>query len=114
MGTRGGPYYGIQHIEVTEHGPGRDALIGFFEDDDNQNYFMLVNLWHGPGAPASDKTTTFKIHLAPGINQIKRLSRETGQVDILNATDGVIFVTLPGGTGDLFKCNAGAFAGLSQ
>jgi len=106
--------YGIQHIEVTEHGPGRDALIGFFEDDDNQNYFMLVNLWHGPGAPASDKTTTFKIHLAPGINQIKRLSRETGQVDILNATDGVIFVTLPGGTGDLFKCNAGAFAGLSQ
>lgn len=109
-----GREYGVSDISIVDAGLGRDALVGSFKDDDEQSYFMLVNLWHGPGAAAGDKLTTFTVHVAPGVEEVRRLSRETGMVEVLRVQDGALSVTLPGGTGDLFTTGQGGFPGLEQ
>jgi hypothetical protein len=110
--TDAGRDYGIRNITVDDHGAGQDGLVGLFRDDDGQPYFMLVNLSHGAGSLAADKRTTFTIELMPGIEEIKRLSRETGEVELLHAPNGKLRVTLPGGTGDLFTTGQHPFPGL--
>ncbi|MAE67912.1 MAG: hypothetical protein CMJ18_26970 [Phycisphaeraceae bacterium] len=103
---------GLGDIRITGAGRGRDGLVGLFEDDDGQPYFMLVNLWHGEGAAASAKETTFEVTLAPGVKKVRRLSRDTGRAERLRPKNGVLRVTLPGGTGDLFTTGRGGFPGM--
>jgi hypothetical protein len=109
-----------------------DVVIGFFKllhesfDGDqytNEKYFMVTNgLSDGSGSASETRQT---IHLtfnfgSSEINSLQRLSRTTGQVEIIPLTnngDGTYYLdlTLDGGTGDLFKYNTGApFVGVEE
>ena len=81
-------------------------MVGFFRDDQDQEYFMVVNKNNSRVLKVNDAhlaqgvTMTF----APSVGAIERLNRETGQVERLElAEDHTYTFTLPAGTGDLFK-----------
>ena len=99
-----------------------DLLIGHFETAveevdgpqfQDERYFMLVNLLMD-----ETQTATQQIHMEfdfvrSGINSLQRLSRLTGQVEIVSLIHdgGSLYhldFSLDGGTGDLFKYNTGA------
>ena len=107
----------IRSIRIVEPGRGRHGLIGYFKDDAGQRYFMLTNLWrrHGQRKGSAENTRlAFRVVLDPGIQSIYRLSRTSGEVEQLrieSPEDGLT-LTLPGGTGDLFKIADGEFPGL--
>ena len=101
-------------IEGGEPAPGKDLLIGFFKDDDGQDYFMLTNLWHGMGAPSAERAVTVTLTLDPKVRVIGRLSRETGQPEALAVEGGEFRITLPGGTGELLRFGDASFPGLDQ
>ena len=106
--------WSIRSVTIGEQAPGRDALLGLFEDYDGNRYFMLVNLWHSLAAsPAQDKVT-FTVELDTSITRITRLSRETGRPEVLSVPDSVLTLTLPGGTGDLFAVEEDTFPGLGR
>lgn len=89
------------------------GLIGYFRDDDGQKYFMLTNTWHSRTATASQRPLTFRLRLDPTVTRVQRLSRLTGKVErIAVDPEAGLVVTLPGGTGDLFKFDTGPFVGL--
>ena len=68
----------------------------------------------GPEMSAQDAEATFRMKLTPGAPALYRLSRQTGKSEtVLSAGAKELVVTLPGGTGDLFKWNDDAFAGLT-
>lgn len=103
-------------IEGTDQTPiaWRDVLIGFFQDDQGGDYFMLTNLWHGEGASSTERSLTVTLKLQPGITTIGRLSRETGGPELLAVDGDELRVTLPGGTGDLLRFGSIEFPGLDQ
>ena len=101
-------------IEGDEPAPGKDLLIGFFKDDDGQDYFMLTNLWHGKGASSAERAVTVTLTLDPKVRVIGRLSRETGQPEALAVEGGEFRITLPGGTGELLRFGDARFPGLDQ
>ncbi len=90
----------------------KDALVGYFHDDDAQEYFMLVNLWHGIGLDPEDLNASFTLTFDSAINSIFRLNRLTGEPQRLSLSNHILDLTLPGGTGDLFKFEDGFFAGI--
>jgi hypothetical protein len=73
---------------------------------------MLVNLWCEPNAGADDCQLKMVLQFEPSVRTVARLSRQTGRPEILAVKDGVLEVTIPGGTGDLFKIGDAAFPGL--
>lgn len=101
-------------IEGDEPAPGKDLLIGFFKDDDGQDYFMLTNLWHGKGASSAERAVTVRLTLDPEVRVIGRLSRETGQPEALAVEGGEFRITLPGGTGELLRFGDVRFPGLDR
>ena len=72
---------------------------------------VLVGLDTGSGAEASaaDRTSAIAIKFAPEVKTVHRLNRLTGKSEQLPLDSGILRITLPGGTGDLFKINDGAF-----
>jgi hypothetical protein len=103
----------IENISVDEGvGLRRDALVGLFQDDEDGRYFMLVNTWCDIGVSARDRQASFTVTLSPEVKVISRLSRETGATELIQVTNSKIKVTLPGGTGDLFKIGDSRFPGL--
>ena len=94
--------------------PYADGLIGYFRDDLGRSYFMITNLWHSMSATADQRELSFTIKFNPSVKQIARLSRKTGTVELLALKNGELNLTLPGGTGDLFKINNADFPGLSK
>jgi MYXO-CTERM domain-containing protein len=42
-----------------------------------------------------------------------RLNRLTGEQELIPLTNHMLFLTLPGGTGDLFKYNTSDFVGIT-
>ena len=100
--------------EVEGLGRGRDALLGFFEDDRGDEYFMVTNLRHEKGISAADCAQTITLTFAPGVKIVTRLSRETGVSEQLFVREGILKLRLPGGTGDLFKLGDGEFPGLDE
>ncbi|MCC6683050.1 MAG: PEP-CTERM sorting domain-containing protein [Phycisphaeraceae bacterium] len=92
----------------------KDAMVGYFEDDAGDDYFMLVNMWHGVGLNGDDLLVDFTITFDSSVDTIWRLNRLTGLVDEIALTDHMLQLTLPGGTGDLFKFDDGLFAGLTS
>ena len=104
----------IRSLRVVNGSKHRTGLIGYFKDDAGQRYFMLTNLYQHAHRSADETAVTFRITFDPKVRALLRLSRETGKVERLkidNAADGLT-LTLPGGTGDLFKYDTGPFAGL--
>lgn len=90
----------------------KNGLIGFFTDDDGQNYFMLTNLNHAAGLTAAGASLNYNLTFDNSINEILRLNRVTGAQELLTLTNHQIAWNLPGGTGDLFKYNIGNFYGF--
>ena len=107
----------LRSVQILEPGPERQGLIGYFRDDHGARYFMLTNLWRKPGekAGSADNTRlTFRVVLDPTIKSIQRLNRVTGKAERLHIkypAEGLI-LSLPGGTGDLFKVDEGEFPGV--
>ena len=104
--------WSIRNVAVHEKGPVNDAVVGLFEDDDGGRYFMVVNLAHAMGASAADRKVTLSMEFTSPPGTIARLSRETGQPEVLHVSGNTLELTLPGGTGDLFKIGDAAFPGL--
>ena len=98
-----GKAYGIADIEVRGLSASRNGLVGFFRDDDGGRYFMLVNVRRARGVSAADMEATFILRFDPAVKKLTRLSRITGKVENVPLKDGTLTLTLPGGTGDLFK-----------
>ena len=101
----------LREIVIRGQGPHHNVLIGRFTDDAGARYFMPVNLVRGPGLRAADATLDVRIRLDPAVTRISRLSRETGAAERLVVTGGELALTLPGGTGDLFRIEPGPFPG---
>ena len=106
----------IRAITIEDDGPAawKDVLVGFFTDDDGRDYFMLTNLWHGMDATAADRALTVTVTLDPKVKVVGRLSRKTGDPEMLAVTDGRLRITLPGGTGDLLRLGDAEFPGLGS
>jgi hypothetical protein len=109
-----------KRITVTGQHDGDDFIIGFFMDPAGERYFMPVNVRHDPESTA-DCSETVRIEFDfsdSGINRLLRLNRRTGRVEPIEAPGPLMKVglngrhqltlTLPGGTGDLFKYDTGA------
>jgi hypothetical protein len=90
----------------------KDALLGYFSDDGGQDYFMLVNAFHGKTFDASAATASFVLVFDPSINALLRINRLTGEPEKITLANHTLNLTLPGGTGDLFKYTTGDFAGI--
>jgi len=90
------------------YAPYKDGMIGFFTDDLGEKYFMLTNLYHEAYSSAADTAMTFNVTFDGSVNQLLRLNRETGAQEVVPLSGNVLTVTLPGGTGDLFKYATGA------
>ena len=91
----------------------KDALVGYFTDDFSGEYFMLANMFHGDSLDAAAAAVDFTITFDSSVNSIWRLNRLSGLVEELVLTSNMLNLTLPGGTGDLFKFGDGLFAGLA-
>ena len=105
------PGSALRDIAIDGEGPHHNVLIGLFTDDDGARYFMPVNLFRGPGLRAADATLVVKIGLDPAVTHISRLSRDTGAPERVIVTGETLTLTLPGGTGDLFRIGPGPFPG---
>ncbi len=92
----------------------RDVLVGFFEDDQGDDYFMLTNLWHDENVASSQRSMKVTLKLQPGVTAIGRLSRETGKPELLTVKGDEFELTLPGGTGELLRFGSAQFPGLDQ
>ena len=75
---------------------------------------MLTNLWHGEGMSSARRSVTVTLKLQPGVSAIGRLSRKTGQAEMLSVKGDEFEVTLPGGTGELLRFGSAAFPGLDR
>ena len=89
-------------------------VVLFFTDDQGQEYFMLTNLWHDQGVSAAGRAVTLTLTLDQDVRVVGRLARETGQPETLLVNDGVLRLTLPGGTGDLLRLGSSQFPGLGH
>lgn len=96
-------------VDAPYHG----GLLGHFRDDDGARYFMLSNLLHSLTARAEEREMTFVIHFDPTVKRVQRVRRSDGEVEQLDVDpENGLTITLPGGTGDLFRISPGPFVGL--
>lgn len=95
--------------DPANQGAGKDGLVGFFTGDDDEQYFMLTNLYHSAGLDADDAILTFIIEFDESVNSVWRMNRLTGLAEEMILDSHVLHLTLPGGTGDLFKYDDGNF-----
>ena len=91
--------------------PSDQAMVGWFADEGEQEYFMVVNLVHGADLSKMDAARAVRLTFDSSVTQIERRNRQTGLVETLNTKvngpDRILDVWLPGGTGDLFKWSNG-------
>ena len=114
-------------IKVSGQADKDDFVIGYFLDGQGERYFMPVNVRHDPSA-AKNCAETVEIEFAfadSGIKRLLRLNRKSGQVETIDDSSPIftaigpdryrLTLTLPGGTGDLFKYDTGSpFAGVNS
>ena len=93
----------MTNVQITSAaGSYTDGMIGYFEDDLGDEYFMLTNLNFDANVTATD-ALDFEVQFDGSVTQLERLDRTTGQVVVENLTGNLLQVTLPGGTGDLYR-----------
>ena len=59
------------------------AMVGFFDDQGGQEYFMVVNLQHGEKVSKMDGLRTVRLVFDPSVLTIERLNRVTSRVEVL-------------------------------
>lgn len=101
-------------VDTTTAGADENGLIGFFTDDNGNQYFMLTNLNHGAGLSAASTELDFTVSFDSTTTQVYRLNRTSGQAELLNLSGNTLNITLPGGTGDLFWYPPATATGLEQ
>ncbi len=100
--TGRGAFHGITGVDYG-------AQVSFFQDVLGEEYFMVVNLRHGADMDAQAGEDTIRLLFDVSIAEVQRLNRLTGAVEVLPtmlAASGLqryLDITLPAGTGDLFK-----------
>ncbi|MHB9071534.1 MAG: hypothetical protein ACYC54_14345 [Sedimentisphaerales bacterium] len=104
--------YKIIDIQVDQTGTYKNGMIGFFRDWEGKGYFMLVNVNRAKNTSSAATALSFTLNFDSSIQQIYRLNRDTGIVETVPVANGVLQLTLPGGTGDLFKVADPYFAGF--
>ena len=67
---------------------------------------LLTNLNQAADTNAADTAVSFNIEF-DDVDELLMLSRQTGQPVVVNLSSNVLSVTLPGGTGNLYKYNNG-------
>lgn len=97
----------IRNISVVESGLGKDGLIGFFEDDNGEDLFMLTNLYSGNNLTTDASSLTFRVLFEPTIDSLLRIDRQTGMQELVPLSGHQLIDVLPGGTGNLYKYNNG-------
>ena len=116
-----GPVVPFRSERFTGHGALRSieflddanlgAMVGLFDDAAGEAYFMVVNLQHGANMSKMDGLKTLRLVFDPAVEQIERLNRLSGRVEVLGTTADAdrrtLDVRLEGGTGDLFKWSNG-------
>ena len=104
----------IRDISIVQPQDSGSGLIGFFRDDLGQHYFMLTNLYQHSDKNAEACQSEFVIKFHEDVKKVLRLNRETGKSEslVIDDPDEGLKITLPGGTGDLFKYDTGEFVGL--
>lgn len=102
----------LLNVDSTGTATGEDGLIGHYTDDNGQIYFMLSNLSHAAGESSAMTSVTFTLIFDASVNELLRLNRETGFQELVILANHKLTITLPGGTGDLFKYNTGDFVGI--
>lgn len=97
-----------------------DVIVGYFQPLDeslaDDTYFIIVNGLSDVVGSAADTAQQITVDFdcgTSGIDSLQRLSRNTGQVELVQLqmlSDSLyrMDLTLEGGTGDLFKFNNGA------
>jgi hypothetical protein len=103
---------GVDLSSPANKGIGKDGLIGLFTGDDGKTYFMLTNLNHAANQSESATSLDFRMAFSASVNELLRLNRLTGEPEKVILNNHVLNLTLPGGTGDLFKFNDGMFEGI--
>jgi hypothetical protein len=134
VGSEGDPY--ITSLSATNLGTRNggnrgDILIGYFNpllesydgpNFSNELYFMITNGLSDPTGLVAESRQQITVNFdfkTSGINSLLRLSRDTGQVEVVPLiSDGTsryhLSLVLDGGTGDLFKFNDGSpFVGFN-
>jgi hypothetical protein len=92
----------ILSIDIDGDAAGEDGMIGFFTDDRGNRFFMLVNLHHGAGESPAGTSLNFHVEFDAAVTELLRLSRETGEEEVVYLNDHALDIVLPGGTGELF------------
>ena len=104
------PRGALKAVRVSE-GEDMGLLVGLFDDEKGEEYFMVVNLAHGLNMSKMDGARTVRLTFDPSVQQIERLNRMTGRVETLRTKQHggvrVLDIQLEGGTGDLFKWSNG-------
>jgi len=100
-------YVGVDLSDPNNEGDLKNGLIGFFTDDNDNIYFLPVNAYHLPYTSAADTTLDFYIKFDDSITELRMLNRLTGLEEVVPLTNHILYITLPGGTGNLYKYNTG-------
>ena len=104
----------ITGLSVDGSQAGEDGLIGTFTDDGGRWYFILVNMNHGAGSSAASKALDFTVMFDNSVKDLLRLNRESGEQEMAPLSNHTLNLTLPGGTGALFKYSNGVFSGIGM
>ena len=112
--TQEHPVGRIAGIDINNKGPSNNGLIGFFEDDYQHNYFMLVNTKRAKNTLAWDTRLDFTIYLGSSVKSLYKVNRDSGLVEEVPIVNGVASITILGGTGELFKIDSASFVGASH
>ena len=90
-------------------GTTNEIMVGFFRDEKNEEYFMIVNKLNARDPDGDETHLTRKITLtfADDVKAIERLSRFNGRVERLVLRKHTFSFFLQGGTGELFKYASG-------
>jgi hypothetical protein len=83
------------------------ALCGFFEGDDGAEWALLVNLRHGDNRSALTTRSTIQVLVDPAVSKVFEVDRYTGYEKPVPFEAGSFYVTVPGGTGSLFRVERG-------
>ncbi len=106
----------ILNIEILNaSSSNHNGFVGYFTDDNNEQYFMLTNLNHGAGLSSAETTKGFRITFDETVNSLLWLNPETGRETVVQLDNHILDWNLSGGTGSLFKYDTGShFAGIPE